>query len=69
MRTMTIDLDLALQYAQAEIGRLMSGRSSPSSTEILDRIRVQAQAPVEELPDTDLRYLVLEEAFRRIRES
>lgn len=69
MRTMTIDLDLALEYAQAEIGRLMSGRSSPASTEILDRIRAQAQVTVEELPDADLRYLVLADAFRRIKAS
>lgn len=69
MRTIAIDLNLALEYTQAEIGRLMSGRSSPSSMEILDRIRAQAQVTVEKLPDTDLRYLVLADAFRRIEAS
>lgn len=67
MRTIAIDLNLALEYTQAEIGRLMSGRSSPFSSEILARIRVDAQVPSEELPDSDLRRQVLTVAFHQIR--
>lgn len=67
MRNIAIDLHLALEYAQAEIDRLMSERSSPLSSEILTRIRVKAQVPFEELPDADLRRQVLRVAFRRIR--
>lgn len=69
MRTIAIDSNLALEYTQAEIARLVSGQSSPSSTEILDRIRAQGQMTVEELSDSDLRYLVLAIAFRRIKAS
>ncbi|MBI4257138.1 hypothetical protein HY626_03740 [Candidatus Uhrbacteria bacterium] len=65
MRTISIDLDLALEYAQAEIARLMS--ESSSASEILQRIRVASGISVDELPDAELRCLALSLAFDRLR--